>query len=121
MGFGENAMRRDETEEGSMRRMVWIAIVALTLALAGRSPLPAASMSFSYDVAGRLTRVDLGNGHAITYRYDANGNLVERKSGPAGPSKRRGVRASREEQKGRHAAVAPEAPGTQSTTRAKAP
>ena len=31
---------------------------------------------YSYDSAGRLLQVSYGNGPAISYSYDANGNIV---------------------------------------------
>jgi len=33
---------------------------------------------YSYDRNGRLTRVDYGNRRAISYTYDAAGNLIRR-------------------------------------------
>lgn len=36
------------------------------------------TVAYTYDDAGRLTRVDYGNGTAIAYTYDAAGNLLRR-------------------------------------------
>lgn len=38
----------------------------------------AATISYTYDTAGRLTKADYGGGRAITYAYDSNGNLLQR-------------------------------------------
>ena len=38
----------------------------------------AATVSYRYDDAGRLTAVDYGKGKKISYSYDNNGNLVQR-------------------------------------------
>ena len=45
----------------------------------------AAAVKYDYDSAGRLTRVDYGDGRTITYTYDKNGNLLKREAtgGPA--------------------------------------
>lgn len=47
------------------------AILAVAPALA-----PAASITYSYDTNGRLTTVDYGNGHVVTYVYDPASNTV---------------------------------------------
>jgi uncharacterized protein (TIGR03437 family) len=55
-------------------------LLALLLPLAG-------AVNYSYDPAGRLTKVDYGNGTVITYTYDKAGNLLSRTVGSgAGPS-----------------------------------
>ncbi len=36
------------------------------------------TIAYTYDDAGRLLRVDYGNGTAITYTYDDAGNLLQR-------------------------------------------
>lgn len=51
--------------------------------VAQSTALPAASaaartISYTYDDAGRLTRVDYGSGVAVSYTYDAAGNLLRR-------------------------------------------
>ncbi len=57
-------------------RIVKIILVATLLAvLAG--PATAETISYSYDVAGRLTHAYYPDG-SIEYVYDANGNLLER-------------------------------------------
>jgi RHS repeat-associated protein len=40
--------------------------------------LLAANVQYSYDAAGRLIKVDYGDGRTITYSYDAAGNLLKR-------------------------------------------
>ncbi len=40
--------------------------------------LSASSIRYSYDAAGRLTKVDYGDGRSISYTYDAAGNIVKR-------------------------------------------
>jgi uncharacterized protein (TIGR03437 family) len=40
--------------------------------------ISAAAITYSYDSAGRLTKVDYGNGSVTTYTYDKNGNLLSR-------------------------------------------
>jgi uncharacterized protein (TIGR03437 family) len=48
--------------------------------------LPAlASVSYTYDAAGRLSKVDYGNGTVITYSYDKAGNLLSRQVQNSGP------------------------------------
>lgn len=42
-------------------------------------PAVAGTITYSYDEAGRLIRVDYGNSKVIAYTYDAAGNLLERK------------------------------------------
>jgi YD repeat-containing protein len=55
--------------------------IALSLAL----PLLAmAAVTYSYDDAGRLTKVDYGDGRTITYTYDPTGNLLSRTTTAAG-------------------------------------
>ena len=48
-----------------------------------------AATTYSYDNAGRLVKVDYGNGATITYTYDSAGNLLSRTvtSGSASSSK----------------------------------
>jgi YD repeat-containing protein len=36
--------------------------------------LTASAVDYEYDVLGRLTKVDYGDGKVIEYAYDANGN-----------------------------------------------
>jgi YD repeat-containing protein len=47
----------------------------------------AAAVNYTYDAAGRLVKVDYGNGSTISYTYDKAGNLLSRSvkasSGPA--------------------------------------
>jgi uncharacterized protein (TIGR03437 family) len=44
----------------------------------------AAAVDYSYDAAGRLTRIDYGAAGSLNYSYDRAGNLVSRAVGPAG-------------------------------------
>jgi uncharacterized protein (TIGR03437 family) len=46
----------------------------------------AAAVNYSYDAAGRLTRVDYGAGGAINYTYDKAGNLISRLTQASGSS-----------------------------------
>ncbi len=49
--------------------------------------LLAANVQYSYDAAGRLIKVDYGDGRTITYTYDAAGNLLKReRTGAAQPA-----------------------------------
>lgn len=51
--------------------------LAIALIITSWGPLPeAATLTYSYDAAGRLTQVDFGDGTAIRYTYDAAGNIV---------------------------------------------
>jgi YD repeat-containing protein len=55
--------------------------LVLLLLLLGALPRPAGAdqhVQYSYDAAGRLVRVDFGQGHFVDYTYDASGNLVRR-------------------------------------------
>lgn len=38
----------------------------------------AASVRYAYDAAGRLIKVDYGDGRSISYTYDAAGNILKR-------------------------------------------
>jgi uncharacterized protein (TIGR03437 family) len=55
----------------------------MLLLLASRLVL-AASVNYSYDAAGRLTRIDYGSSGSITYTYDNAGNLLSRITQPTG-------------------------------------
>lgn len=54
-------------------------IVLLVLAFGLASTLLADTIRYDYDAAGRLVRVDFGNGKGVTYTWDANGNLLSRR------------------------------------------
>lgn len=58
-------------------------IIAATAALCA-----AGKVSYSYDTAGRLTKVDYGSAGSIAYEYDKAGNLIRRttQGPPAAPS-----------------------------------
>ncbi len=51
-------------------------IVVFSLLLAGSGLSEAASVSFSYDLGGRLTRAAYGDGQSISYVYDGAGNII---------------------------------------------
>lgn len=54
-------------------------IVKLTLGVLLIAGLAAAdAVNYSYDTAGRLTKIDYGSGGSITYTYDAAGNITSR-------------------------------------------
>jgi YD repeat-containing protein len=55
-------------------------ILILTMAAA---TLAAEKLTYTYDGAGRLARVQSDSGRVITYTYDASGNLVKRAAGGA--------------------------------------
>ncbi len=57
----------------------------------------AAAVKYDYDAAGRLTRVDYGDGRTITYTYDKNGNLLKREAA-GGAADTAGVAAGRKAQ-----------------------
>jgi YD repeat-containing protein len=57
-----------------VRPFAWVFCVAVSIS--GFSP--AEFITYNYDEAGRLTRVDYGGGKTITYTYDKSGNLVSR-------------------------------------------
>lgn len=70
------------------------------------------TVRYTYDDAGRLTKVDYGNGQTITYTYDSAGNLLSRTVTSAGAGagsaaktkhagERRSAPARREENHGR--------------------
>lgn len=54
-------------------------MVALFLVVFASSAI-AANITYTYDTAGRVARVDYGNGKGFVYTYDANGNLLRRTS-----------------------------------------
>jgi YD repeat-containing protein len=66
-----------------IRRLMIVAVVILIC-------VPAFAVSYTYDGAGRLTRVNYANGKVIVYRYDNAGNLVSRSAGIV-PRRRRAV------------------------------
>ena len=69
-------------------------ILILTMTAA---TLAAEKLTYTYDEAGRLARVESDTGKVITYTYDASGNLVKRTaSGATTPAAQ-----SKEETKGK--------------------
>jgi uncharacterized protein (TIGR03437 family) len=62
-----------------MKLLLWILLPA---SLFGG----AATINYTYDAAGRLTKVDYGNGTSVSYTYDNAGNLTSRQVGGSGPT-----------------------------------
>jgi uncharacterized protein (TIGR03437 family) len=62
--------------------MIMLNRIALTLIAA---QVMFAAVNYSYDAAGRLTKVDYGSAGSITYTYDKGGNLLSRNVA-AGPT-----------------------------------
>src|SRR5579863_2016815 len=56
-----------------MKRALGAIILMLLLWLTA-----AASVTYTYDTTGHLTKIDYGNGSVITYTYDGAGNLITR-------------------------------------------
>ncbi len=73
-----------------MKMKLWILLITIVLAA---FPARGASVTYTYDVAGRLIRVDYGGGKGFAYQYDNAGNLVSRTAVKA-PARRRAVRVS---------------------------
>jgi YD repeat-containing protein len=97
-----------------MRRPAMRFVTAIALALGiVTAPAVAGTKKYTYDAAGRLLRVDYGNGKGFNYRYDANGNLLSRSPLSAGePERRRPVRrgaAKQDKQKETKPAAGPAA------------
>ena len=70
-----------------IRIFILIATLLLTV------PAFAATTTYTYDAAGRLTRVEYADGKGFTYQYDNAGNLLSRTAlTGAPPVRRRGVR-----------------------------
>jgi YD repeat-containing protein len=64
----------------------WKTVVTTAL-IGGTVALLADTLMYSYDSAGRLIKIDHGNGFVTTYTYDQNGNLLARSvQGPPAPS-----------------------------------
>jgi len=61
---------------GKAKLRLWLPVWLLAAVLV--SLADANSITYSYDSAGRLTKVDYGNGTGITYAYDNAGNLLNR-------------------------------------------
>jgi YD repeat-containing protein len=56
--------------------------IAILLTMAGLTSF-ADTVNYSHDDAGRLIKVDYGNGQSISYTYDKAGNLLSRQVGSA--------------------------------------
>lgn len=68
----ESAMRLDP-----LRRFAVLAcLIVVTCLIAGLMPLAAATVTYTYDVNGRLLKADYGGGNTVTYSYDMVGNIV---------------------------------------------
>lgn len=52
--------------------------VIITLALIFACSVQAATVNYTYDLAGRLTQAQYSNGTTITYTYDPAGNMLSR-------------------------------------------
>lgn len=76
-----------------MKNFVRLAIITAAVVLLPEAA-SAAAVKYSYDAAGRLVRVDYGNGQGYLYSYDANGNLTARSPLSAGQGRRRAVKRS---------------------------
>ena len=61
--------------------------------------LAVAAVTYSYDDAARLTKVDYGDGRTITYVYDKAGNLLSRTATPANSATQPKAQASKPDQK----------------------
>jgi YD repeat-containing protein len=74
----------------SSRKMGFLIVVLLLLS--ALPSLRAATVTYTHDAAGRVTKVVYGNGKGLVYTYDANGNLVSRTPvTPQPPARRRAV------------------------------
>jgi YD repeat-containing protein len=65
----------------SMRNNFRLCLVCCAVLLTWQASggiMRADTLSYAYDSAGRLARVDQDNGISIVYAYDANGNLLSR-------------------------------------------
>jgi YD repeat-containing protein len=63
---------------------LFVVILAAAILTGGGASF-AGTKKYTYDAAGRLVRVDYGNGKGFVYRYDANGNLLSRQPLSAQP------------------------------------
>ncbi|MCB0712629.1 MAG: RHS repeat protein [Ignavibacteriae bacterium] len=62
-----------------MKKIIAGTIFAL-MAICSLASLEATAQTYTYDEAGRLTGVLYADGSTISYQYDKNGNLLERKT-----------------------------------------
>ncbi len=67
------------------------------------------AVNYSYDAAGRLAKVDYGNGKSIAYTYDNAGNLLSRTlaSGAAASPSREKPAAAKKKSAAKVSPVAP--------------
>jgi YD repeat-containing protein len=74
-----------------MSKSIGVLIFVLLLVSAPQT-VSAASVTYTRDAAGRVTKLVYGNGKGLVYTYDANGNLVSRTPvTPQPPARRRAV------------------------------
>jgi len=59
---------------------ITLAMGVLVFCLFRSMPTPALTVSYSYDKAGRLTKMAFASGQRILYTYDAAGNILKRQS-----------------------------------------
>ena len=77
-------MTQNETKNLLARFAAWNLMLLLSLILHLESPF-ASNITYAYDGAGRLTKVDYGNGTSIQYTYDKAGNLLSSVVSGGGP------------------------------------
>lgn len=68
-----------DKETKAMKRFVFIFGIILLSIYTASSGL-AVTVQYNYDQAGRMIEADYGDGKTITYTYDDNGNLLQRKT-----------------------------------------
>ncbi len=69
-------------------------VLASLLVILFSLPLSAAGATYTYDAAGRLTRVEYAGGRGFSYQYDNAGNLLKRTALEPGARRRAVRRAS---------------------------
>ncbi len=62
-----------------------IAVIGIALALCVPPAVAIASITYTYDANGRLTKADYGNGRSLTYTYDGAGNIITKAVVPSVP------------------------------------
>ena len=61
----------------------YLSILWAALALVALFPITLYAETYTYDETGRLSAVSYADGSAITYSYDANGNILDKSITPA--------------------------------------
>ncbi len=69
-------MKQQRKQHGTVGRI--LLGLGILLAIATTATIPATAQTYTYDAAGRLSGVLYADGSTLAYRYDANGNLLER-------------------------------------------